>query len=114
MTGLHPWRVSEDLTQTARTLLPYLIEERGYVPIKVVPSRSDKTSGLQGTGEIPLGALLDLLAEGNYAGPVSREMRTTIGPLRRASASPFSRGFRCPHRLLRRSNYSADRVGPDP
>ncbi|MGC0250332.1 sugar phosphate isomerase/epimerase family protein [Pseudactinotalea sp. Z1748] len=70
---LHPWRVGEDLTTTARALLPYLIDGRGYVQIKDVPSRADKTPVLQGSGAIPLAPFLDLLTDGGYTGPVSLE-----------------------------------------
>src|SRR5690606_24336573 len=40
---LHPWRVGEALEESADHLLPYLLDDRGYVQIKDVPSRQDTT-----------------------------------------------------------------------
>lgn len=70
---LHPWRVGEPLEDTARNLLPYLLDDRGYVQIKDVPSRQDASPVLQGAGALPLDRALALLADAGYAGPLALE-----------------------------------------
>jgi sugar phosphate isomerase/epimerase len=70
---LHPWRVGESLEDTARSLLPYLLQDRGYVQIKDVPSRQEASPVLQGSGSIPLTAALALLGGSGYSGPLALE-----------------------------------------
>lgn len=88
---LHPWRVGEPLSETARYLMPHLVQGHGYVQIKDVPSRQDRTPVLQGTGAVPLGELMGLLRTGGYAGPLSleweRHWQRSIEPLEEALAA---------------------------
>lgn len=88
---LHPWRVGEALEESADHLLPYLLDDRGYVQIKDVPSRQDTTPVLQGTGALPLDPALALLAGRGYRGPLSleweRHWRRDAAPLADAVAA---------------------------
>lgn len=88
---LHPWRVGEELHESARHLLPYLVEGRGYVQIKDVPSRQDTTPVLQGSGAIPLAEFCALLRTGGYTDAVSleweRHWRPHVEPLEEALAA---------------------------
>lgn len=70
---LHPWRVGEPLAETARALLPHLLDGRGFVQFKDVADRRAATPLLQGTGTVPLGAAVELLDAARYAGPYSLE-----------------------------------------
>lgn len=77
---LHPWRVGETLEVTAEALLPYLLDDRGYVQIKDVAHPGDTTPVLQGSGTVPVLAMLDLLATADYRGPVSLEWERFWNP----------------------------------
>lgn len=88
---LHPWRVGEALTDTARHLLPHLLDGRGYVQIKDVRSRKDTTPVLQGRGAVPLAQMLQLLATAGYTDVVSleweRHWQPQVEPLEEALAA---------------------------
>ncbi|MGC0273739.1 sugar phosphate isomerase/epimerase family protein [Pseudactinotalea sp. Z1739] len=107
---LHPWRVGEDLTTTAKALLPYLIDGRGYVQIKDVPSRADKTPVLQGSGAIPLAPFLDLLSDGRYTGPVSLEWERHWYP----DAPPLAQALAAASAALARYTPTPTQNGPNP
>ncbi|WP_420112252.1 sugar phosphate isomerase/epimerase family protein [Pseudactinotalea sp.] len=91
---LHPWRVGEQLEATARHLMPYLLDERGYVQIKDVPSRQNTFPVLQGAGQIPLDAALALLSDSGYSGPLAleweRHWQRDAAPLEDAVAAAVS------------------------
>lgn len=96
--ALHPWRVGEPLAETAAALLPHLVDGNGYVQVKDVASPSDTTPVLQGSGSVPVAAMLELLRAGGYAGPVSLEWERTWHP----SVAPLDAALEAAARSLER------------
>ena len=72
----HPWAESERPEQTIESLWPWL----RYVQLKDEPSPVDRRPVFLGAGGVPLGHILDLLAERGYAGVYSLEWERAWHP----------------------------------